>query len=189
MTNQIPEAFVLMKAGPYASESLGSILERKQREIAQTGRTFWGYGGTQLHPIKQMQPFAEAQVQRQGELRVLMPVTASETDTQVRPAVEFSVDRRTWEPIPPGICVTEASYAIVADSLNPIDMELDLGQYEVGIGPSQGRNAAQFIRGRVSKGCFVATHPTVANPERPKQVVKIAWEARLVAPYAVFVRR
>ena len=189
MTIQIPDAFVFMKAGPYVSESLESILERKQREIAQTGRTFWGYGGSQLHPITQMQPFAKAQVQRQGELLVLMPITSSKTDTQIRPAVEFSVDRHTWKPIPPGICVTEALFALVMDELKPIHMELDLGQYEVGIGDSKGRNAAKFIRGHVSKGCFVATHPTVVDPDPPSTVVKVALEARLVAPYAVFVRR
>ena len=75
------------------------------------------------------------------------------------------------------------------DALNPIHLELDLGQYEVGIGPSRGRNAAQYIKGLVSKGCFVATHPTVVDSDSPQQVVRIAWEARLVTPYAVFVRR
>ena len=96
MTIQRPDAFIFVKAGPFASESLESILERKQREIAQAGKTFWGYGGTLLHPINQVQPFAKAQVQRKGELRVFMAITASVTDTQIRPATEFSVDRRTW---------------------------------------------------------------------------------------------
>ena len=75
------------------------------------------------------------------------------------------------------------------DALKPIRLEIDLGQYEVGIGPSQGRNAANYIKGLVSKGCFVATHPTVVDTDSPQQIVEIAWEARIVAPYAVFVRR
>ncbi|MCY3690884.1 MAG: hypothetical protein OXI54_08440 [Chloroflexota bacterium] len=40
MTIQIPDAFVFMKAGPHSGESMDSIVERKRREIAQTGRTY-----------------------------------------------------------------------------------------------------------------------------------------------------
>ena len=186
---QTPDAFIFMKAGSFATESLESILERKQREIAQAGKTFWGYGGTLLHPINQVQPFAKAQVQRNRELRVLMAITPAVADPQIRPAVEFSVDRRTWEPIPPVICVTEARYAIVMDTLKPIELDLNLGQYEVGIGSSRGRNAAQFIKARVDKGCFVTRHSTMVGPDSLQQIVQIAWEARIVPPYSVFVRR
>lgn len=61
----------------------------------------------------------------------MMSCTASHTDPQIRLAVEFSLDRRAWEPIPQGICVTGSRYAITLDALSPVQVELGLGQYEV----------------------------------------------------------
>jgi hypothetical protein len=59
-----PEAFIFMKIGSHAGETLEQILERKQREIERTGRSFWGYGGASCHPLTQLQPFARTLVQR-----------------------------------------------------------------------------------------------------------------------------
>ena len=178
-----------MKVGPQSGESLESILERKQQEIAVAGRTFWGYGGSVLHPINQVQPFAEKWVQQEGAIRMLMAPTVSnsKTDPRIRPAIEFSVDRHKWEPLPSGIVVTVSRYAIILDEIKPVRLELDLSQFEVGIGPSRGRNAAKYIKAHVDKGCFVPAQTSTGDSDSLRQLVQIGWQARLVAPYAVFV--
>ena len=188
MAIQLPQAFIFMKVGHHSGESLESIMERKQGEIAKAGRTFWGYGGSLLHPINQVQPFAKRWIHQDEEIRMLMEPTVSKADPPIRPGIEFSVDRRKWEPLPSGICVTGSRYAIVLDEIQPVDLELDLGHFRVGIGPSRCRNATQYVKGRVDKGCFVEARATRDESDIPHRHVHIAWEARLVAPYAVFVR-
>ena len=187
MAIQLPQAFIFMKVGHHSGESLESIMERKQREITEAGRTFWGYGGSVLHPINQVQPFAKKWVHQEGTIRMLMTPTLSKTDPHIRPAIEFSCDRRKWEPIPSEICVTGSRYAIVLDEIKPVQLELDLGHFEVGIGPSRGRNAAQYVKGHQDKGCFVTAHSTAGDSDDSRRSVQIGWEARLAAPYAVFV--
>ena len=119
---------------------------------------------------------------------MLMEPIDSKTDPPILLATQFSVDRREWEPLPSGIVVTGSRYAIVLDEIKPVQLDLDLGQFEVGIGPSRDRNAAQYVRGRVDKGCFVAAHSTMGDSDIPRRSVQIGWEARLADPYAVFVR-
>ena len=109
----------------------------------------------------------------------------------VPPASEFATDGTKWEPLPPGISVHGSRYAVVLDDIKPVRLDLDLGKFEVGIGPSRGRNAAQYLRGRVDKGCLVAAEPTEstdseADTGRPPLVIEI--QAHVVHPYAVMLR-
>lgn len=177
-----------MRVGNHAGESFESILERKQRELNDAGRIFWGYGGTTLHPIKRVQPFAKLWVQKEGSIQMVMEPINSKADPDVLPATEFSIDGIQWEPLPSGIVVTGSRYAIVLDEIKPGQLDLDLGKFEVGIGPSRGRNAAEYVRGRVDKGCFVATQSTNSKPDKRQAPVSIEFQARLLEPYAVMLR-
>ena len=53
-----PHAAIVMKVGFHAGEEWNEIIARKQGEISSTGVTFWGYGGSACHPLRQVQPFA-----------------------------------------------------------------------------------------------------------------------------------
>ena len=188
MKENTPQAFIFMRVGSHAGESFEDILDRKQRELTEAGRIFWGYGGTTLHPIKHVQPFAKLWVQREGLINILMEPIDSRADPDVLPANEYSVDGITWDPIPEGILVTGSRYAIVLDEIRPGGLDLNLGEFEVGIGPSRGRNAAHYVRGRVDKGCFVATQPESEGASVEERPVAIGFQARLIDPYAVMLR-
>ena len=188
MDNQLPQAFIFMRVGNHAGESFESILERKQRELKDAGKIFWGYGGTTLHPIRYVQPFAKLWVQKEGSIQMVMEPIDSRADPDVLPANEFSVDGVKWEQLPSGIVVTGSRYAIVLDEIKPGQLDLDLGKFEVGIGPSRGRNAAQYVRGRVDKGCFVAAQSTNGEPEITQPPLSIGFTAHLMDPYAVMLR-
>ena len=177
-----------MRVGNHAGETFESILDRKLRELQDAGRIFWGYGGTTLHPIKSVQPFAKLWVQREGFIQMVMESIDSKSDPGVLPANEYSIDGVKWEPIPSGIEVTGSRYEIVLDEIRPGQLDLDLGNFEVGIGPSRGRNAAQYVRGRVDKGCFVATQSTEGGLGFQQKIVPIGFQACLVDPYAVMLR-
>ncbi len=155
MNDHPPEAFIFMRVGNHAAETFESILERKRREYEQAGMIFWGYGGTTLHPIKRVQPFAKMWVAQEGSISIVMEPINSKADPAVLPANEYSVDGVDWRPIPAGIEVTGSKYAVVLDEIRPGQLDLNLERFEVGIGPSMGKNAARYIKGRVDKGCLV----------------------------------
>ena len=184
----MPEAFIFMRVGNHAGETFESILERKQREFEKAGKIFWGYGGTTLHPIKHVQPFARMWVPKEGTIRIVMQAIESKADPDVLPANEYSVDGVDWEPVPTGIEVTGSRYAIVLDEITPGQLDLNLGDFEVGIGPSRGRNATQYLRCRVDKGCFISTRSSDRKPDVQHKIVPIGFQARLLDPYAVMLR-
>ena len=188
MRDQLPEAFIFMRVGNHAGEDFESILKRKQREYEDAGMVFWGYGGTTLHPIRHVQPFAKMWEAQEGAIHIVMQTIDSKADPDVLPANEFSADGTNWAPIPPGIEVTGSRYAIVLDEIKPGELDLDLGNFEVGIGPSRGRNAARYLRGRVDKGCFVSKSSADPDVEARQKVVPISFQARLLNPYAVMLR-
>lgn len=189
MDFDVPSAFVFMRVGNHAGETFESILERKQQEFESAGKIFWGYGGTTLHPIKHVQPFVKTRIQNDQVIQLVMEPIKSNADPDLLPAKEYSADGITWEPIPDGVEVTGSRYAILLDEIKPGSLDLDLAGFEVGIGPSRGRNAAQYVKGRVDKGCFVATDPSAENgPAVDSRIVKVGFQARLLEPYAVMLR-
>ena len=188
MENQLPQAFVFMRVGNHAGESFESILRRKQRELEDAGKIFWGYGGTTLHPIHHVQPFARLWVQQEGSIQVVMEQIDSRANPEVLPASEFSTDGINWERMPDGVNVTGSRYAIVLDEIVPGKLELDLSRFQVGIGPSRGRNAAEYVRGRVDKGCFVEAPSASEASDTHQKPRLIQFQARLLEPYAVILR-
>ena len=189
MANKLPQAFIFMRVGNHAGEDFDSILKRKQQELEDAGMIFWGYGGTTLHPVRHVQPFARMWVEQRGSIQIVMQPINSKADPDILPATEYSVDGIRWEEIPSGISVTGSRYAIVLDEIEPGQLDLDLRDFEVGIGPSRGRNAAQYLRGRVDKGCFVAAESANEDPGRFKSpLVSIGFQAKLRDPYAVMLR-
>ena len=188
MSDQPPQAFIFMRVGKHAGEDFDSILERKRQELRDAGMIFWGYGGTTLHPIKRVQPFARMCLDLNGHVQILMQPIDSKADPDILPATEFSVDGINWDPIPEGIEVTGSRYALVLDEIKPGDLNLDLRDFAVGCGPSQGKNAAQYLRGRVDKGCLVTTGASNKEPDPGKALVPIRFQAQLREPYAVMLR-
>ena len=189
MDFDLPTAFIFMRVGNHAGETFESILERKQREFDRAGKIFWGYGGTTLHPTKHVQPFVRSWVQNDGAIQLVMEPIDSKADPDLLPAKEYSADGITWEPIPEGIEVTGSRYAIVLDEIKPGNLDLDLSGFEVGIGPSRGRNAADYVKGRVDKGCFVAADlGSGSETADRRRIVPIKFQARLLEPYAVMLR-
>ena len=125
---------------------------------------------------------------KDGAIRIVMEAIDSKADPDVLPANEFSVDGVNWEPVPSGIEVTGFKYAIVLDEITPGQLDFNLGDFEVGIGPSRGRSAAQYLRGRVDKGCFVSSGAKGTESNIPPKIVPIGFQARLLDPYAVMLR-
>ena len=196
--NWPPDAFIYMKVGPHGGETLDEILIRKNRELEKAGRIFWSYGGDHggpLHPNNQVQPFAQEWTQKQGSVYVLMEPLNSAGSIYGLPhgtATKYSVNRddNEWEAIPEGIQTglsrarTGISRALVLAEIEPVGRELNLGNFEVGIGPRKGKNATEYITGQSDKGCLVAAGST---SDRPSKLISIGYQARLLDPYAVFL--
>lgn len=186
--NRLPRRFLFMKVGNHANETWEQILERKRREHDATGRIFWGYGGSACHPINQVQPFARLSIKEQGGICLVMEPIDSNADQDELPATEYSSDGVVWQPIPKGIKVTGSRYAMVLDEIKPNDLDLPLDEYEVAYGPSKGKPACEYLRGRTDKGCLVkrAVSGVIAPDDRI--VRKVGFIAELKEPYAVLLR-
>ena len=101
-------------------------------------------------------------------------------------AEEYSADGIHWQPIPAGIEVRSSRYALVLDELQEGALDIDFSEYKVAVGPSMGKVASDYIRGRVDKACITKRqdHSASGTPE-PKTVHHMA---KIVKPYAVFLR-
>ncbi|GGA90127.1 hypothetical protein [Puia dinghuensis] len=181
------DSFIFMKVGNHAGETFEQILARKQKEFDKTGMTFWGYGGAACHPVNQVRPFAYSQVKKKGAIYLLMHAVKSNHDQNPLPAKEYSTDGVNWEPIPDGIVVTGSKYALVLDEIHPSDLEVDMNQFSVGIGPSKDKLASEYLTGRTDKACLEAVLGTTTKVDKPT-VRKIDYTAQLQDPFAVLLR-
>ena len=161
-----PNASLLfMKVGIHAREPLEEIIERKLQEIKDTGRSFWGYGGSTCHPTTMVQPFAAEQEALRNPIYLVMQKMNSNHWAEPVRADEFSVNGRDWE----------------------VELELPLARANVALGKSQGKSATDYISGRVDKACLTLDgNDLPLAPDEPR--MQIGLVAKLESPYAVFLR-
>jgi hypothetical protein len=101
-------------------------------------------------------------------------------------AKEFSPDGKNYYPIPKGVNVLGSRYALVVNTLDPIEGALSLSDTVVGIGNKEGLSGDKYIRGHVDKACLVYS-PGSGLPER-KTEIALCLSAELAEPYAVVLR-
>lgn len=180
------DAFIYMKVGVHAKESLADILIRKRKEIADAGVAFWGYGGNTCHPLKAVQPFVK-EVTKQGlTVRLLMEeINSHHFADQVR-AEKYSVDGVTWKDVPTGIDVLGSRYALVLENLDDIDLAVDLANTRVGVGRFLGSPGSNYVRGRVDKACLRYAPDGIEHDD--SNAIPLKLEARLAEPYAVLLK-
>ena len=180
------QAVLYMKVGTHAKESLEDIIERKTREIEESGYALWGYGGSTCHPQTMVQPFARERT-RLGEpiFLIMEPMDSKHFADPIR-ADEMSVDGLTWETILPSINVRGSRYALVIKDLRKEEFELSLDRTEVALGNSMGTPGGKYINGRVDKACLTISDEDSARG--PQKNVRIGLVADIVEPYAVYVR-
>jgi hypothetical protein len=186
------EHIVFMKVGRHAGETFEEILARKRREYDDAGAIFWGYGGGTMHPTQKVQPFVRMHIDQGAGVRLVMQEMNSQHPATDVYATHFSADGLSWERIPKGINVRGSRYALVLDQIEEGDLlDLNLNKYRVGAGPSAGKSAGDYIRGRVDKGCLERvgpSDPTAGGISAEPKIVPVRFSAMLQAPYAVLLK-
>src|SRR5262245_2594877 len=136
-----------------------------------------------------VQPFARSFEKRGEDIYLCMEEMASSHIAPPIRADECSADGLKWTAIPTTINVRGSRYALVIKDLRREAMELPLRQTRVAIGNSQGTPGNRYIAGRVDKACLEVTDvlPPPIQPDEGR-VVQIGLIARIVEPYAVYVR-
>jgi len=180
---------LFMKVGLHAGETFDQILERKKREYDAAGMIFWGYGGGTCHPSRVVQPFGRLSVEENNsDIYIVMEEINSRHPPSKIFAKEYSEDGLIWKPIPRGIEVRGSRYAVVLDEIKDGDLDLDLSQYHIANGPSQGKAASGYIKGRVDKACIERTQAATGIKVVKPDIKKITHFAKIKNPYAVFTR-
>ena len=176
---------LFMKVGRHSGETFEQILERKRQEYRSSGMIFWGYGGGTCHPTRSVQPFARMTIEEGKDINIVMEEIDSHHPARSIIAKEFSEDGIVWKPIPDGIEVRGSRYAVVLDELHDGDLDLDLSEYKVAVGPSTGKIAGKYITGRVDKACIIKAEKRLSDEP---QITRIQHFAGIKAPFAVFTR-
>ncbi|NIR29178.1 MAG: hypothetical protein GWN84_07650 [Gammaproteobacteria bacterium] len=101
-------------------------------------------------------------------------------------AKEYSIDGINWQPIPEGVTVRASRFALILDEISPGDLDIDLATYTVPIGPSEGKNAADYVAGRVDKACLQKSEAGIVHKE--SRIIKAGYTARLKEPFAALLR-
>lgn len=177
---------LFMKVGLHSGETFDDILKRKREEYNKTGMIFWGYGGGTCHPTRVVQPFAKMRIEVGDNIYIAMEEINSNHPFTKMIAKEYSEDGINWKPIPTGIEVRGSRYAVVLDEIQDGDLDIDLCEYSVGYGRSMGKNASDYIGGRVDKACIIKNSDS-SIPIHPNRK-KITHFAKIKDPFAVFVR-
>lgn len=177
-----------MKVGVHAQEDLGSIIERKTREIDDAGYALWGYGGSTCFPTSMVQPFARQRAQLGQKVFLVMQEMNSRHFADPVRAEYFSVDGIDWQPVPEKIHVRGSRYALAIKGLHREVLRLPLGKTRVAVGPSMGKSGVVYLKGQTDKACLELTDQagTPEGPEDPSVEIKLV--AELCEPYAVFLK-
>lgn len=188
-TSLRPPAFVWCIAGPHIGESLGDIVERKQRDIENHGWCLWAYGGMgNAHPETEVRRLAAEQADS-STLPLLMPNTGKKYPDN---GVPFSTYRttRAAEPdaIPTGMSpVTggRSSWAFWVTSLELVSgASVDVGRYVAPYARRGAQPLGDYLKGSHGRACAALAPAPGQADERAIHIV-----AELVAPYAVFLGR
>lgn len=177
-----------MKVGLHAQENIDDIIKRKQREFEETGSIFWGYGGNTCHPLTMVQPFAKEVEENGNEVLIVMQKMNSRHAAPPEIAKQYSDDGVNWQPIPKGIEVRGSRYALVLDNLRTEEFDLNLSELRVGVGPSRGRKADEYLVGQADKGCFLYESQDLPDAQKQQVVKRIEIVARVKKPYAVLLK-
>ena len=174
-----------MKIGTHAQEDLGSILDRKRKEIEEAGFAMWGYGGSTCHPTSMVQPFA-----RSADKPIILCMQPMQSKHFAEPlrAEEYSLDGTRWKSIPDAINVLGSRYALCINNLEEVHETLDLADTRVAIGNSRGLSGEKYVRGRVDKACLEITLAGIDTQQDPRRIKQIGVVAQIVEPYAVLLR-
>jgi hypothetical protein len=183
---------IFMKIGSHAREPLEQIIPRKRKELDQAGRIFWGYGGNTCHPLNFVRPFAVSHANDGRTIHLVMQKMGSRHFAEPDLAREYSDDGVVWQPIPRGIEVRGSHYAMVLGSLEEEEFLLNLNAIQVARGQKQGTLAAEYLRGRVDKGCFEVVEDAISSADETGTLAghqaSICFSGQIIEPYAVFLR-
>lgn len=171
---------IFMKIGYHSSEDLESIIKRKKEEDSN-GYFYWGYGGTICHPLNQVRPFC-----KDKKVYLLMSITKSKFEGKSIESYCYSINNKDWLPLPDHILVTSSKYALVCKNLKEVDFDINLNDYEVGIGNNKGKSFEEYIGHRIDKGCAIKKKNS--SKDKNNNLINIKYMAELVEPYSVFIK-
>lgn len=181
------KGIVISIVGTHAGESLEQIFERKKKEIAKAGYTYWLY---KSHSGK---PDALQKLAKTSKSTLDCYFISSSVKSGARPTKEqsiskySSVDGTRWQKIPKDILVTGSSksaFALVLKEINLTKRDIDLWNY------SSFNDSGNPVRIRLGDSTLAAvkksssTHPAKMG----SHIRKVIAIGRLMSPFSVWLK-
>ena len=165
---------VFMKYGNHANETYVDILQSKRDEVKSFQRTFWGFSGNICHPAKQLQPFIQSNKRDKEKTFLVLSRINTSWNSSTQRASFYSYDCEGWLPIPTGNVVKGSKYALICKTFDMCCFSIDLSQYYVPIGKSEGRLLSQYIGGHITRGCGIFSQCSTVETSKNVPISAVA---------------
>ena len=183
------QCLLYMKVGTHAQESLDHIIARKRKEIEDAG--FAHFGDTEEHlliPRRNGSAVCKRLRARGGTIYLCMEEMDSNHLACRSPPMNTSADGVVWDAHSSGN--HSSGFAIRISNQGSATLGIRIAADDIRARSdrkSRGTIGAKYIAGRVDKACLEVTELPAPAAET-RSVKKIGLVARIVDPYAVYLR-
>ncbi len=166
---------LFLKYAIFKNGTKEELFAMKQAEIDLCGKMFWGYGGFDALPERDIVPFIKLANENGEKVKVLFCKTQTFIKEDYVRGQEISADNKTFEKLPKGITMHGNKFSFIMDNLKQVDYDLNLFNYSVANGKHKDEPLAHTIKGYKNKELGIKNN----NMEKEK-LVKITFEADLL---------
>lgn len=182
-----PNAVIVMKVGPHSDMSLADIIVSKKEEEKIHGVHYWGYSGVFCQP-KPTKAFCDWAKKTYGEEPYLILIeTKSTYKSDIGMITQYSEDNKIFKKFVAPVQLQGAQFSFVAKEIEMVE-EFDLDDYIVVGGKNDGKLLSQHLRYRINKSFAKLKNKTEKDPDRGSSVKMSVLRAKLVYPYAVWLK-
>ncbi len=182
-----PKAIIIMKVGPHSDMSLADIVVSKKEEEKIHGVHYWGYSGVFCQP-KPTKEFCEWAKKTYGEDPYLILIeTKSSYKSNIGMITQYSENNKIFKQFVAPVQLQGAQFSFVAKEIEIVE-NFNLDDYIVVGGKNDGKPLSQHLRYRINKSFAKLNPPKKKENDMEKCGKNSVLRAKLVYPYAVWLK-
>lgn len=167
---------LFLKYAIFKNGTKEELFAMKQNEIDKSGKMYWGYGGYDVLPERDIRPLINLAKSKGEVVKVLFCQTKTFIKEDYIRGTELSTDNISFKKAPHRITLHGNKFAFVMKNLQKVDIDLNLLEYQVTNGNQKNKCMADVIKGYTNKATGI-----LSNQETIFQkLVKITYQADLL---------